>query len=570
MPNTNLNILLKMKDTVSKPIAGIQGRLKSFASSFKKNWLGITALITASAIAINKAWGQFETSAKIKQQQTAFENLAASYGSNANKIIADLKRTSGATLSTIDIMTQASRAMTLGLNPEKFGQLMEISRAAAKAMGQDVGFMFESIVLGIGRQSKMILDNLGIIVKAEDAYKEYAETLGKTADKLTDVEKRQAFMNATIKAGEDIIKRTGGASRTQAENLQIMKAALVDAKNAMLLWMTSSADMTEMADNFRTLADSIGDIRVGRLIGEMQGLQNEIKDLVAPEGMLDKLKVKFFDSIGDRTNNNIRKNQESLAGVVETLIKMGEVIDPMVFKFLKEEDILRLQKLNTELNKTPIKIKAVVHANNAVGKSYTDAADKAAIAMDQTGARYTALNQMMAAISLDTNKLLLDRWVSVVESMSYTFGNVFYGIFTGTLKGLDEAFKAFGLSVLRVLAQIIAKMLIVWALGKLLGMFTGGLGAAAGAAGGGAMPVGFATGTPYVPETGLAMVHKGERITPAHQNDQGGGGGGLVQNFFISAWDAGDLAAKKNTIMGWMAEGYRTNAYIRQASRRYA
>jgi len=180
---------------------------------------------------------------------------------------------------------------------------------------------------------------------------------------------------------------------------------------------------------------------------------------------------------------------------------------------------------------------------------------------------------LFAAVTFDTNKLILDSWASVVDNMSYTFGDVFYGVFTGTLTGLNDAFEAFGKNIIRVLAQVIAKMLIVWAIGKLIGAFTGGsISAAMDKATGGtkAFANTFATGTPYVPQTGLAVVHKGEKITPAHQNDQGGGGGGLVQNFFISAWDAGDLAAKKNTIMGWMAEGYRTNAYIRQASRRYA
>ena len=79
---------------------------------------------------------------------------------------------------------------------------MEISRASARAFGESVGFMFDSIVKGIGRQSKLILDNLGIIVSAEDAYRKYAASIGKSKDQLTEMEKKQAFLNATLEAGE--------------------------------------------------------------------------------------------------------------------------------------------------------------------------------------------------------------------------------------------------------------------------------------------------------------------------------------------------------------------------------
>jgi hypothetical protein len=38
----------------------------------------------------------------------------------------------------------------------------------------------------------------------------------------------------------------------------------------------------------------------------------------------------------------------------------------------------------------------------------------------------------------------------------------------------------------------------------------------------------YAAGTPYVPRTGLALIHKGEKITPADQNAQGGPAAGSI------------------------------------------
>jgi hypothetical protein len=66
--------------------------------------------------------------------------------------------------------------------------------------------------------------------------------------------------------------------------------------------------------------------------------------------------------------------------------------------------------------------------------------------------------------------------------------------------------------------------------GALASAFGGAGGSMAGAAVTG-VP-GYASGTDYVPRTGLALVHQGERITPAGQN---GGGVTIVQNLNVSA-----------------------------------
>ena len=69
-----------------------------------------------------------------------------------------------------------------------------------------------------------------------------------------------------------------------------------------------------------------------------------------------------------------------------------------------------------------------------------------------------------------------------------------------------------------------------------------------GGAGGGASTSGnlgvFAEGTDYVPRTGLALVHQGERITPAGQN----GGGGVTVNISMP-FSANTPAAVRDAVM---------------------
>jgi hypothetical protein len=101
-------------------------------------------------------------------------------------------------------MLAANRAMVLGVadNTEEFTELMEIARDRARAMGLTIEQAFNDIVTGIGRGSPLILDNLGLVIDQVAANEDYASSLGKTADALTEEEKKQALLNAVLEQGK--------------------------------------------------------------------------------------------------------------------------------------------------------------------------------------------------------------------------------------------------------------------------------------------------------------------------------------------------------------------------------
>ncbi|MBW2615113.1 MAG: hypothetical protein JRD02_02920, partial [Deltaproteobacteria bacterium] len=154
--------------------------------------------------------------------------MAASHGVAADKIVADLKRISRGTIDTMTLMEKAGTAMMLGIDPKKIAKLMEIARASTKITGQTVTQAFSDISLAVGRQSKMILDNLGILVSVEEANKKYAEKLKIVGRELTDVERKQAFLNETVEKGGDILARVGKLQDSAAERMQRWQAQWKD------------------------------------------------------------------------------------------------------------------------------------------------------------------------------------------------------------------------------------------------------------------------------------------------------------------------------------------------------
>ena len=206
------------------------GKQVSHLDNLKKNWLAASAAVYASIRTIQAGWQLMEKAANAEQQTRAFENLTNSYGTNSEKILGELRKISNGTIDTMTMIEKAGTAMMMGIAPENVSRLMEIARATAKMTGQSVVDAFSDISLAVGRQSKMILDNLGIIVSVEKANEAYAKELGKTADKLTDVEKKIAFMNATLRAGDDLMKRLGEQQDTTRDKLDQLTAAVNNAK----------------------------------------------------------------------------------------------------------------------------------------------------------------------------------------------------------------------------------------------------------------------------------------------------------------------------------------------------
>jgi len=220
----------KMAEFSEEATQGLQKADKSarsFGDGIKEGWAKAKSVwveITGAVLALKTAYDMANQAAKFKEREQAFFNMAASHGANAEKIIRDLKEISRGTIDTMTLMEKAGTAMTLGIAADKIDDLMKVARASAKITGQTVSEAFSDISLAVGRQSKMILDNLGILVNVESANEKYAQKLGKLADSLTEAEKKQAFLNATLEAGEDIVNRVGNVQDSAAERIQRYEA----------------------------------------------------------------------------------------------------------------------------------------------------------------------------------------------------------------------------------------------------------------------------------------------------------------------------------------------------------
>lgn len=222
MAQAEAKLLLKIKQVGAEALTKTKTLITGIAENAKVLGAGLLAL-GAGAVAAAKQFGEFEG------VRRSFTNLANSQGQDAQKMLANMRELSRGTVSDLDLMKKANNALLLGLPVDRFGDMLKIAQSSAAATGQSMDFMLNSIVTGLGRGSKLMLDNLGIIFDLEKANQEYAASLGKTSAQLTDAEKKQAFINKALAIGLENVKKAGTGTLTLNQQMEKLTASMQNA-----------------------------------------------------------------------------------------------------------------------------------------------------------------------------------------------------------------------------------------------------------------------------------------------------------------------------------------------------
>ena len=184
---------------VKGQLAGLDGAAKTAMGGF-----GGLAGMVAGGFAVSQIIGITKElvaiGAQAERTENSFNRVASSYGADADKMLAAMKRASSGQISNDELMMAANKAMMLGVtaDADQMAGLLQAAMERGQAMGRTAADAFNDIVIGIGRMSPLILDNLGIMTGGEAAFAAYAATIGKTAEQLTDFERRQMLINKVL------------------------------------------------------------------------------------------------------------------------------------------------------------------------------------------------------------------------------------------------------------------------------------------------------------------------------------------------------------------------------------
>lgn len=256
-----IQMVIKARDEASATLGAIQDNVGRLGLNVNKIGQAFTVL---GGLAIAQQLGSAavemaRVGAVAMQVESALGDLAANAGTSAEKIVSAMDRAAMGTISQYELMLQANRALQFEIakTPEEMAKLVELATALGRATGRSDTDALNDLVAGISRESKLILDNLSIIVDIDKVTSEYAATLGTTAGQLTSYQRKQALLNEAYRQGEAALKANADAVDSAATRFERLDASLQNAKTE--LGALFAPAIATIAENLAKAAGGVAD-----------------------------------------------------------------------------------------------------------------------------------------------------------------------------------------------------------------------------------------------------------------------------------------------------------------------
>lgn len=337
--------LASAKGKVSSAIDGIVGNVQKVGSAALAGVGVVGGVATAAAAALGKL---AIDAAPVEGLRDAFEGLAESSGSSMDAMLAALQAGSSGMVSQRDLMASYNQAAQLVSTtfanqlPDAMGYLSKVSAAT----GQDMGFMLDSLVKGVGRLSPMILDNLGIQVSQAEATERAAEMYGVEAEALDKAQLQAGMMNVVLEKLAANTASMPDVTDSAAAGLAQMKAKFQDTKDQLgtaflpvltevmsIIGELAERFLPPLLEAFERIAPIIADVatRIGGFVGAILDGQDPISALREMlTGLVPPEVVDTIMGIVAGIQEFIVQAQETLAPVMEWISQNVELEDVLI------------------------------------------------------------------------------------------------------------------------------------------------------------------------------------------------------------------------------------------------
>lgn len=232
-----IDILINARNQTSGAFNAVKQEmsgLDNIAGQLNRGLSGIGAIAGVGAVVagLQQIGSTFDEIARrgavFEQLGSVLNDFAASVGSSSTAFVEAGRRAAQGTIADYELILNANRAIQFEVaqTAEQYAQLIELSTALGRAQGISDTQALEFITTGIARESRLILDNLGLIIDLDEATSKYAATLGKQGDELTQAERKQAILAEAYRQGATAIEANRDAADSTATKFERFDATV--------------------------------------------------------------------------------------------------------------------------------------------------------------------------------------------------------------------------------------------------------------------------------------------------------------------------------------------------------
>jgi hypothetical protein len=399
--------------------------------------------------------------AVMTQLRDVLESYTKSVGTNTDAMIGAAKKASAGTIAEYELILNANRALQFEVakTPQQFAQLVELSTALGRAQGISDTQALEYLTTGLARESRLILDNLGLIINVSKANEDYAKSIGKTADQLTTAERKQALLAEAYNQGAVAIEANRQAfdsAATQYErfdaNAQNLKDSLGELASRILSMPVAKAAGALQEYNEKYFKGGVSDDTLLRRRAELQA---EIAKIEANGGQSNVLGMQFDDDLIGRAE----RYRDAIAEIDILLRAMksdepNPITGPSLEDFTQGQSTKKLTFSPSELSATDLiaaeseKIEAALlaRAKQAVATMGADSIASVTAQMESVRSQMNAAIDDMIERGLSDPQQISFESTALQESLLAAFdvvNQVDFSAFSGAFAGLNQSFGDF-------------------------------------------------------------------------------------------------------------------------------
>ena len=198
------------------------------------------AEIASSVFALTAAFNALKSAAQFGVMLTAQDNFTRATGTNLQSIAKVMQQTTRYALDFQQAAQFSSIGKLAGFSTAQIKKLAETGTSAATILGRDVPEALSRMFRGVAKGEPEILDELGIFIRLDNAYKEYIKTVAK-GQKVLDLsayQRRQATYYAAIASGKQMAEGNANAkiddfTTASAQLTTAVKTAMVSLTNVL-------------------------------------------------------------------------------------------------------------------------------------------------------------------------------------------------------------------------------------------------------------------------------------------------------------------------------------------------